>query len=35
MVGWIHTFASPDEIRMFPNGVKPYVQAIVDEGIYE
>ena len=35
MVGWIHTFASPDELRAFPNGVRPYVEAIVEVGIYE
>lgn len=34
IVGWINTFASPDELRTFPNGVKPYVEEIVKAGIY-
>ena len=35
MVGWINTFATPDELRTFPNGVKPYVEEIVKAGIYK
>lgn len=35
MVGWIHTYATPDELRTFPNGVKPYVEEIVRAGIYK
>jgi hypothetical protein len=35
MVGWIHTYATPDELRTFPNGVKPYVEEIVKAGIYK
>jgi hypothetical protein len=35
MTGWINTFASPDELTAFPNGVRPYVEAIIEAGIYE